>query len=83
MSELEGVREILVEIRDNQRKSLDIQEKHVALAREQLDRARNQVEESLALQREAIAKQQLVMRMGLPAIALCILLIAYLVVRYF
>jgi hypothetical protein len=83
MSEQQDVREILVEIRDNQRKSLDIQEKHVALAREQLDRAKSQVEESLALQREAVAKQQLVMRMGLPAIALCILVIVYLVIRYF
>lgn len=82
MSDLDEVKAILTEIRDDQKRSLGEQEKQVALAREQLDRARNQVEESLTLQREAVAKQKLIMRVALPAIGLCILAIIYLIVRF-
>ena len=83
MSELDDVKAILSEIRDNQRRALEQQEKQVALASEQLDRAKTQVEESLRLQREAIAKQRTIMRFALPGIALCIFAIIYLIVRYF
>ena len=83
MSELDDVKAILIEIRDGQRRALEEQEKHVALAREQLDRAKTQVEESLALQRESVAKQKLIMRVALPGIALCAVAIIYVIGRYF
>ena len=83
MSELDEVKAILTEIRDDQKTSLEEQKKQVSLAQEQLDRARNQVEESLALQREAVSKQKIIIRVALPAIALCSLAIIYLIARYF
>jgi len=83
MSDSDELKQILVEIRDNQKKALEAQERQIALAAEQLDRARTQVAESLQLQREAIAKQKTIMRAALPGIALCIFAILYLIIRYF
>jgi len=83
MSEQDDIRAILSEIRDNQIRSLKNQEAHLALAQEQLERAKKQVQESIGLQREAIAKQRAITRVALPAIALCIVAILYLVLRYF
>ena len=82
MSELDEIRSILVEMRDDQRSSLEKQDEHIALAQQQLDRARTQVEESLDLQREAMAKQKTIIRIALPGVLACIALIIYLIVRY-
>lgn len=83
MDDLDTLRSLLLEIRDNQRTGLEQQAEQVALAREQADRAKRQIEESLALQREAIAKQRTIMRLAVPGIALCMAAILYLVFRYF
>jgi len=56
LSDSPDIRDLLVEIRDNQRLSLQRQEEHLAIAREQIERSRNQVEESIALQRQAVAR---------------------------
>ncbi|WP_341501447.1 hypothetical protein [Gallaecimonas sp. GXIMD4217] len=61
----------------------DNQARQIALAEAHLERARRQVEESLALQRESMAKQRLVTRVTVPGIALCLAAIGYLVLRYF
>lgn len=82
MSELEDITSLLVEIRDTQKQALEQQALHLALAREQLDRARTQVEESLAVQREAVARQKAAMRIALPLILFCIAAIVYLIWRY-
>lgn len=83
MSELEEIKSLLVEIRDNQRLSIEKQEQHIALTQQHLDRARSQVEESIGLQREAIDKQRVITRIAIPGILVCILAIVYLVIRYF
>lgn len=83
MSELEEVRELLVEIRDNQRLALERQEEHLEVAREQVSRSRAQVEESIQLQRQAVDRFRSISRIALPAIVLCLGLILYLVVTYF
>ena len=83
MSELEDIRQLLVEIRDNQLRSIVKQDEHIALAQQHLERAKTQVEESIGLQREAIAKQRNITRIAVPGILACILAIVYLVVRYF
>ena len=83
MSELDDIKGILNEMRDNQKLALEQQATQVAMAREQLDRAKTQIEESLALQRDAVARQRTIGRIALPAILLCIGLIGYLIVRYF
>jgi t-SNARE complex subunit (syntaxin) len=83
MSELEDIKQLLVEIRDNQQRSIVKQDEHIALAQQHLERAKTQVEESIGLQREAIAKQRSITRIAVPGILACILAIVYLVVRYF
>jgi t-SNARE complex subunit (syntaxin) len=76
------IRDLLVEIRDNQRLSLQRQEEHLAVAREQIERSRKQVDESIALQRQAIARVKRISRIAVPGIVLCVALIVYLMVRY-
>lgn len=83
MSDKDEIRDLLIEIRDNQRLSLQKQEEHLAVAREQIDRARRQVQDSIELQRQAIDKVKKVSRIAIPGIILCVALIAYLVIRYF
>lgn len=83
MSDSPEVRDLLVEIRDNQRLSLQRQEEHLAVAREQIERSRSQVEQSIALQRQAIERVRRISRIAIPGILLCVLLIVYLLVRYF
>jgi hypothetical protein len=83
MSDNEDIKSILTEILDNQRRALELHEAQLAIARDQLERSRQQIGESLALQREAIAKQRTVMRIAVPGIALCIAAILYLILRYF
>jgi hypothetical protein len=82
MSDREDIRELLIEIRDNQRLSLQRQEEHLAMAREQMDRSRGQVEQSIELQRQAVDRARKISRIAVPGIALCIALIIYLMVRY-
>ncbi len=82
MSSDTEVRQILVEIRDNQRESLRRQEEHLDIARKQLERSNTQVSESIELQKEAVAKARQIGRVALPAIFLCIALLIYLIVRY-
>ncbi len=68
--------ELLREIRD----TLKAQR---ALAEEQLARSRQQVEESIGLQKTALARQKQVTWIAVPGILACIAAIAYLVLRYF
>lgn len=82
MSDKDEIRELLKEIRDNQRLALQRQEEHIAIAREQIDRSRGQVQESIELQRQAIRRARSVSRIAIPGIVMCIALILYLMVKY-
>lgn len=82
MNDSEKLLELLTEIRDNQRLSLQRQEEHLAIAQEQVERSRQQVAESLELQRQALARAKQIGRIALPAIIFCIVLVVYLVARY-
>lgn len=79
----DDIRTLLAEIRDNQRLALQRQEEQLAIAREQLDRSRRQIEESIALQRQAVERARSIARVALPAILVCVAMIVYLLVRYF
>lgn len=68
--------ELLREIRD----TLKAQR---TLVEEQLARSRQQVEESIGLQKTALARQKQITWIALPGILACIAAIAYLVLRYF
>ena len=77
------IKQLLTDIRDNQKLALKRQEEHLELTRMQVDRAGSQVKESIALQKEAMDRFKRVGRIVFPLILLCIGLIAYLIVRYF
>ena len=83
MSHDDEIKELLKEIRDNQKLSLQRQEEHLEIARQQVERASKQVNESIELQKVAIARAKQVARIAIPGILLCIALIIYLVVVYF
>jgi hypothetical protein len=68
--------ELLREIRD----TLKAQR---GLIEEQLARSRRTMDESLGLQRTALARQRQVTLIAVPGILACILAIGYLVWRYF
>lgn len=83
MSENVDIHDLLVEIRDNQRLSLQRQEEQLAIAREQLERARNQIQESIELQRQAVDRVKRISRIAVPGIVFCVVMIIYLLARYF
>ena len=83
MVERQEIVALLEQIRDNQRLALARQEEHLEVARQQLERSRTQVEESIRLQRAAVARVKQITRIALPALALCLGLIVYLIARYF
>ena len=83
MSDRDDIRELLVEIRDNQRLSLQRQEEHLEIARKQIERSSTQVQESIELQRLAVDRVKKVSRIAIPGILLCVALIVYLLVKYF
>jgi hypothetical protein len=68
--------EVLREIRD----TLKAQR---ALVEEQLARSRASVEESIGLQKTALARQRQVTAIAVPGILACLLAIGYLIWRYF
>lgn len=83
MSDRDDIRELLVEIRDNQRLSLQRQEEHLEIARKQIERSSSQVQESIELQRLAIGRVKKISRIAIPGILICVVLIVYLLVKYF
>jgi hypothetical protein len=74
--------ELLKRIEDNQQKALRMQEKHVALAQAQLDRSGKRIDESIELQRVAVARQAQVRNIALPLIVVLLLLLGYLLVKW-
>ena len=76
------LKQLLVEIRDNQRLSLQKQEEHLEIARQQIERAGTQVAESIELQKVAIERAKSVARIAIAGVLLCIALIVYLIVTY-
>ena len=82
MGHEDELKRLLVEIRDNQRLSLQKQEEHLEVARQQIERARTQVAESIELQKLAIERAKSVAQIAIPGILFCIALIVYLIVTY-
>ena len=75
--------EVLREIREGQREALKAMEEHRALVKEQIQISRNNVAESVGLQRLALQRQRTITIIAIPGILACIAAIAYLVLRYF
>jgi len=82
MNENEQMTSLLRRIEENQRKALEAQEKHLALAQAQLDRSNQTIQESIELQRTAVARQKQALWVVLPLVGVLVLLLVYLLVRY-
>jgi hypothetical protein len=85
----DDVTELLRRIERNQEKALEAQEKalkaherQLAIAQAELERSKQSVDESIKLQRVAIARQAQVRNIALPLIVVVLLLIGYLMVKY-
>ena len=83
MDSSDEIKQLLTEIRDNQKLALEQQKAQLDLAREQLARTRSQVSESIDLQKQAMQRFKSLSLVILPVVFLCIALIAYLIVTYF
>jgi len=75
--------EVLREIRDRQREAVELLKSQRALVEEQLARSRESVQESIGLQKTALARQRQVTAIAVPGILACLLAIGYLIWRYF
>jgi endonuclease/exonuclease/phosphatase (EEP) superfamily protein YafD len=77
MNENEQMTSLLRRIEENQRKALEAQEKHLALAQAQLDRSNQTIQESIELQRTAVARQKQALWVVLPLVGVLVLLLVY------
>lgn len=82
MNDNDKVVELLSRMEENQRRALEAQRQQLEIAQAQLERSNKAVQESIELQRTAVARQAQVTRFVLPVIVVLILLLAYLVVRW-
>jgi hypothetical protein len=82
MSDDDRVLALLGRIEENQRKALEAQQQHLQIAQAQLDRSNKTIQESIELQRTAVARQGQVTRIVLPLIAVLLALLAYLLIKY-
>ncbi|MDF2180663.1 hypothetical protein [Neptuniibacter sp. CAU 1671] len=83
MADNDAILDLLREIRDNQKQALARQEEHLAIAKEQIERTRLQMDTSIKLQQQAVQRFQKVSRIAIPGIVICVLMILYLLLRYF
>ena len=74
--------ELLKRIEQNQEKALQAQEEHLALAKAQLDRSNQRINESIDLQRVSVARQTQVRNIALPLIFVLLVLPGYLLVKW-
>jgi len=74
--------DLLGRIEENQRKALEAQQQHLQIAQAQLERSNKTIQESIELQRTAVARQVQITRIVLPLIAVLVVLLVYLLVRY-
>jgi len=65
-----------------QEKAMRTQEKQLALTQAELDRSKQRIDQSIELQRVAVARQAQVRNIALPLIVVLLLLIGYLMVKY-
>lgn len=82
MSNDDRVLELLGRIEENQRNALEAQQQHLQIAQAQLDRSNKTIQESIELQRTAVARQGQITKIVLPLVAVLLALLAYLLIKY-
>jgi hypothetical protein len=82
MAENDRIVDLLARIEENQRKALELQQQHLQIAQAQLERSNKTIQESIELQRVAVLRQARVTRIVMPLIALLLVLLGYLLVKW-
>jgi len=82
MSDSDRIVEILTRMEENQRRALEAQQEHLRIAHAQLERSNTTIQESIELQRVAVARQARVTRLVLPLIGVLVVLLVYLVIKW-
>lgn len=82
MNQDERIVELLTRLEENQRKALEIQQQQLGIAQAQLDRSNRTIQESLELQRTAVARQSQITRFVVPLIGVLLLLLGYLLFKW-
>jgi len=82
VSENERIIELLTRIEDNQRISLEAQQRHLQIAQAQLERSNTTIQESIELQRKAVSRQAQITRFVVPLILVLLVLLGYLLLKW-
>jgi hypothetical protein len=82
MDKSEEIAGLLTEIRDLLRNGARQQAETLEFLRAEAERSKLVVDKSVALQEVAVQRQKVIQAVALPGIGICMLLIAWLVVKY-
>lgn len=82
MHEHEAILSLLQRIEENQDKALQAHERQLEFAKAQLEASARAIDESIGLQRVALARQVQVRNVALPLIVVLLLLLGYLLVKW-
>ena len=74
--------ELLRRIESNQREALAAQQQHLELSRAQFERSERTINESVELQRVAVARQSQIRNVALPVVGLLVVLLLWLMIRW-
>lgn len=82
MTEHEEALNLLRQIERNQQRGLELQAEQVAMVRDQMARTEARVQESIALQKVAVAKQSKALNVLMPIIVVALVYVGYLMFRH-
>lgn len=82
MSSDEEISTLLKKIEANQQAAVALQREQLELAKAQFKRSSQSIEESIALQRSAVARQAQLTKVLLPIVGILLVLILYLLFRW-
>lgn len=74
--------ELLERIEANQREALEVQQRQLQIAQEQQERSNKTIQQSIELQRVAVARQAKISRYLVPLIGILLALLIYLLFKW-
>lgn len=82
MDKSEEIAGLLREIRDNLSDGAKRQAETLQFLHAEAERSRSVIDRSVALQEVAVERQKVIQAVALPGIGICLLIVAWLVVKY-
>ena len=82
MSDNDRMIQLLERIEENQRAALATSREHLQIAQAQLDRSNKTIQESIELQRKAVARQAQIAVFVLPVVLVLLGLLGYLMIKW-